>query len=324
MWLDRRRAQGARTPERFYNALHALYPEGTKITPSKLVAIDKHVIETNASRPIRWGDVTRQLLTDQGYAVWEQMVRAERDRTLIEIAVAQDRQRSRYYAALANWRRQYNVSPDDYPRGDAQTALSEVEAQNAKRVRSIESVLRLFRVRKLGELVDEHGRAAYAEKPRARKLKPGEVLVTSTTLERLGSCGTYVSRFQEYWPEGTVITKQLCVEHYENFEWAWAAQQLLDDRYATWERAAYREQEEIGRRIRELNTAHRNTLDRLTERRRADELTVEQYEAKVAQANTDHSRMRERMNTDHRTVFARTFADLYQLHPRPDLADYSV
>jgi hypothetical protein len=324
MWLDRRRAQAARTPERFYTALHALYPEGVKITTNRLVGIDRHVIDANPTRPIRWSDVAAQLLTEEGFRIWDDAFRVARDNTLTEVAVAQDRQRSRYYAALANWRKQYNVSPDDYPRGEAQTALTEIEQQNSQRVRSIDAKLRLFRVRKLGELIEEHGRPAYATKPRAPKLKPGEVLVTSTTLERLGSCSTYVSRFQEFWPEGTVITKQLCVEHYDNFEWAWAAQQLLDGKYSEWERTAYREQEEIGRRIREHTTARREVLDRLTQRRTANELTQEQYDAKVQQANDNHTRLHEQLNRDHRTVFARTFADLYQIHPRRDLAEYAA
>src|ERR1700733_11541241 len=51
--------------------------------------------------------------------------------------------------------------------------------------------------------------------------------VTAKLLCKKGACREQVSKFQELFPEGVVVTEELCVKHSAVFSWNWAAQNLL-------------------------------------------------------------------------------------------------
>lgn len=59
--------------------------------------------------------------------------------------------------------------------------------------------------------------------------------LTVDVLNMLGSCGMYVERFREDFPEtderyadGVEVTPELCVEHADRFQWEWAYETMLN------------------------------------------------------------------------------------------------
>ncbi len=53
--------------------------------------------------------------------------------------------------------------------------------------------------------------------------------ITLTMLRRAGACKPQVKRFAELFGEEADVTEELCVQHAQEFEWDWAASNLLDD-----------------------------------------------------------------------------------------------
>ena len=57
--------------------------------------------------------------------------------------------------------------------------------------------------------------------------------ITKRLLESKGACEEQVELFAQLFPKGVVLTKELCVEHAQRFDWDWAAEHLLEAR--AWE-----------------------------------------------------------------------------------------
>lgn len=336
MWLDEARARMYSVPEQFTTALAALYPDGTNVTKTKLLAIEKHATAaadasaTSSRRritppvaPINWTEVAQRVLTSDGYTAFNALRTERINATATSREIALDKQRARYYRARATWRAKYDVAPHSDVTGEALTALQELEKLNTGGGVN-PAADRRFAVHALADVMREHLRPELASRPRALELKPGEVLVTWRTLQNLGSCGTYIERFRDRWPEGTVITKQLCVDNADDFEWAWAASQLLDKGvYRDWETRYYREEEDLRRRSRELRRAYDERRQELLHQREAGTITAAQLREKQTTAREDFERINQIVQRDLRTVHARTFADLYAERPRPDLASHA-
>ena len=53
--------------------------------------------------------------------------------------------------------------------------------------------------------------------------------ITLRTLEAKGACRDQCKRFAALFPEGVEVTEALCIEHAAEFNWDWAAQNLLTD-----------------------------------------------------------------------------------------------
>ena len=51
--------------------------------------------------------------------------------------------------------------------------------------------------------------------------------VTVALLRKKGACSEQVTKFQELFPEGVMVTEELCVQHSEVFNWGWAVANLL-------------------------------------------------------------------------------------------------
>jgi hypothetical protein len=321
MWLDRKRAQTYRLPEEFITSLHELYADGTAITRSKLTAIERNVFKRE--RTFRWETVVARVLTTVGQAEFNTRVNAYTVENATSAEIALDLQRAKFYRARAAWRKKYNVNPHaTLENGEAATALAELEKLNQPGQTNV-TQLRKFQVQTLAELMTDHLRPELVGKPKALSLKPGEVLVTWRTLQQLGSCGTYVERFRDRWPEGTIITKEICVENYDDFEWGWAASQLLlSGGHHRWERAYYREEEELRRRLRELRRTYDERRDELRQLRVDGKLSAEELTRKQTEIKNDYDRISTVVNRELRTCAARMFADLYADQPRPDLASY--
>jgi hypothetical protein len=53
------------------------------------------------------------------------------------------------------------------------------------------------------------------------------MFVTRTTLMNLDACGDYRDAFDVLFPNGTLVTPELCVNHARVFSWDWAVDELL-------------------------------------------------------------------------------------------------
>jgi hypothetical protein len=53
------------------------------------------------------------------------------------------------------------------------------------------------------------------------------MFVNIHTLGRLDACYDYRDAFDVLFPNGTLVTPELCVQHSDSFEWGWAVEELL-------------------------------------------------------------------------------------------------
>ena len=51
--------------------------------------------------------------------------------------------------------------------------------------------------------------------------------ITKTLLKRKGACRIQLALFASYYPKGVVVTRELCLKHAHEFNWSWAAYNLL-------------------------------------------------------------------------------------------------
>jgi hypothetical protein len=70
-------------------------------------------------------------------------------------------------------------------------------------------------------------------------------MITYDTLRTAGACQEQRELFRQLFPKGTEVTEELCVRHAQDFDWEWAAENLLD--YAAWK--AYRAAETSAWRV---------------------------------------------------------------------------
>ena len=56
------------------------------------------------------------------------------------------------------------------------------------------------------------------------------VRVTAELLRAKYACGSQVVLFESLFPEGVEITQELCVKHARDFDWSWAAKNLLPEK----------------------------------------------------------------------------------------------
>ena len=54
--------------------------------------------------------------------------------------------------------------------------------------------------------------------------------VTAELLRAKYACGSQVVLFESLFPEGVEITQELCVKHARDFDWSWAAKNLLPEK----------------------------------------------------------------------------------------------
>jgi len=53
------------------------------------------------------------------------------------------------------------------------------------------------------------------------------MFVTRETLEQLDACDDYRDAFDVLFPNGALVTPELCVKHSDSFQWGWAVEELL-------------------------------------------------------------------------------------------------
>lgn len=62
----------------------------------------------------------------------------------------------------------------------------------------------------------------------ATSIRDGGLQVTYDDLNVIGACGDGLRKFRKHFPEtSVVITEELCVKHARDFDWHWAATELL-------------------------------------------------------------------------------------------------
>lgn len=319
IWLNAARARRVTHTPEFTNAIQQLWPNGTRMSMTKFEQVDAQAARNDHS--IDWHRVATRLLTHDGTRRFDAERTDDRELRVAE-AVALDRADAWRLTAQANWRRRYQITRSDRVDGDAYAAWTELEAEHRRRRRDAMRPLRRRDARRLGELAREHARHELYELPPTALLKPGEVLVTSNTLEELGSCGTYVDRFRSNWPEGTVITKELCVEHASSFEWHWAAANLLAPGHLSdWERRAERVFATGSDAIRNLDAEYRQHGAELRRQLNARAISRAQYDDKVQQAATAHDRRFRELRVSRDAAYAIAFAELYAEVPNPRLPE---
>ena len=53
--------------------------------------------------------------------------------------------------------------------------------------------------------------------------------ITKALLESKGACNTQVKLFAKLFPRGVTLTKAICMKHAQEFQWNWAAENLLSN-----------------------------------------------------------------------------------------------
>ena len=56
-----------------------------------------------------------------------------------------------------------------------------------------------------------------------------DMRITLSQLKSLNACKSQVDKFSELFGESVDVTPELCVSHAQDFDWGWAAKNLLTD-----------------------------------------------------------------------------------------------
>lgn len=321
MWLNKERLRGATYLRSFSNHFMALYPDGARVTPKKCEQIERRARAHNVQ--INWLDISSYLLTDTGYNNLRSAIRVINDETAVEYQAGMDASLGRYHTSMATWRRRHNVrvTPTSGPAHDELIAIHARQTRD-KNVAVLRRSVRYART--FGVLSSEYAQPAFKRKPRLVPVGDGEVLVTANTLHRLGACDTYVIRFGRHFPDGAVITTDLCVKHSAIFDWNWAAHRLLAPDYGdTW----HSDMDQLSQKsLQEQRDQRREHMEKVEELRRSlnrGEISSAEHDVQVATENARRQKINERLRHEYDTASARAFGELYAVHPNPILPTLS-
>ena len=317
MWLNDDRLRQVDATSRFRANFNELFPNGARITVKKCVQLERHARVNE--HELSWNTAAAVLLTQAGYDKFMTQQRALDVANYVARFSGVDAVRGRYHTALARWRRQHNINTNRITHAQ-QVERDEIERRYQDGKRRVIMLMTVPHARLFGELAEDNARNIVAAKPKNVQLRDGDVLVTANTLRQLGSCQGYVDLFRRNWPNGTVITPELCVKHYEQFEWGWAANNLLAlDHFSIWERRTYDRMDALGLMRSKESQKHRRDVSELIRQRDANELSLPDYDAKRAVELDRHMKERRRIELEQMVIYARTFGELYMEHPNPRL-----
>jgi hypothetical protein len=102
-------------------------------------------------------------------------------------------------------------------------------------------------------------------------VKPTSRTLTHATLMAEGPCSTYRARFTERFPEKVEVTVELAVSQASDWDWYWAAEQLLSrDGYRHWKKQLAASEEEHYNSLRPYEDLLSNAWDVAYRVREAD------------------------------------------------------
>lgn len=324
MWLNGRRVTEYGLARDVREAIVNLYPDGVKMSKKTVFEIEKYVAALGteaAPRSVDWMRMASSTLTGRAYRDFETRVGRKLNETTIERQARYERAHARYLNAVARWRVQYRIQPSSFVHPvAAREAVRPIEEawRKAQQANDVENrkVRRTVFIEMLQD--DANTRTALRTQPRSMRQPDGTVLVTSQTLRRLGSCDTYVDRFHDSWPNGTVITKELCVNNADRFDWGWAAGHLLaPNLYDRWVNNADAISEAASQRLRALDRQLNERLNGIQNL----SLTDRQRRTKERQIYDGYNDARAPLVQERDVAMASAFGDLYAEHPNPTLPD---
>jgi hypothetical protein len=326
MWLNAGRLRNLGISSAMVlNTFAEIFPEGMNVTATRCMRLERRVTENDAV--INWDDIAVNVLTQEGYAKFSADSSQWRRDHAMAHAIQLDRAKARYHTALARWRTEFNVHPNvgASVSRDAQVALAKIDRQYHLDERYAARERRKFKARLFGELSVDNGRPAYAEPSSAAQLAPNQVLVTAQTLRSLGSCDTYVLRFRRLWPDGTVITPELCLAHAREFDWHWAAYNLLQaPANRMWESTSTERTRELNVELNRHYAEYDDAVGKLRREHNAGRVTREQFRDKNGQLTQRHNDVVTRIQGQVAEVGARAFGELYVQHPREGLEQFAT
>lgn len=313
--LRRRGAQNSTV-----HAFTALWPNGTKMTSAKFIKLARECWKNDVLLNWRW--FSTSFLTYDGQLIYDNRQRTAHTQTYPELQAKRDLNQAAHYRALAAWRREFSVGPNSSGSRDARAKLREIDKTQHAGDRKITRELNAIEMNVFIALVDEHTVPTYNDKPRSAQQADGTVLVTSQTLRALNSCGEYIDRFHRSWPNGTVITEQLCLENYDRFDWGWAAQNLLaPGHYDEWVTTSRNQAAPLRVARQTLDTQYNTEYDVLRRKYNVGELTRQQYTSKSRELEQRYNTASDQSHRESSQTNARVFAELYARVPNPQLVE---
>ena len=309
---------GAR--DRVASTIGRLWPRGFVVTEVRCLRLYREWCKENPGRAFEWGTLAEVFLTHEGHNEYYTRHRQWQRDHGVERTAASEEADGRRLLAIARWRRQYGVTTG-IGSSEARAAYQEITDRYQAASFRLKNELGRFETRLFAELAAQYTKSQFVDAPKVVRVKDGEVLVTSQTLRALGSCGEYVNKFQRLFPDGTVITTELCVEHHDVFDWHWAASNLLDHRFETWDRESATASEALRRRRTELSVRLNDQVTRFEQNYRDGRLTARQYDDKRTLAYREHDRGIAEVDVELTKLRAQVFGDIYAKSPNPRLPE---
>lgn len=302
------------------NVFSGLWPDGTQMTPAKFTRLHREAAKANVT--INWRWFAENTLTHRGQHAYH----AKQDELYVETYPAlqprRDLAQAAYYRALATWRKKHNVGPHTRGDRDVRREFDAIETKRRDALRKVDLEYNRAEADTYTPLIEDYCVRILQTEPRSARQADGTVIVTSRTLETLGSCGEYVDKFQHSWPNGTVITEELCVQNHTRFDWGWAAANLLaPGNYDNWVAATRERNAPLQTTRHELDARYNSELSDLQSKYNQNQLTYQQYTRKLNELDNNFSTAVNTQNTERATVNARVFAEMYTRMPNPRLPE---
>lgn len=275
-----------------------------------------------------WHEIAKNSLSDEGQRVFTERATAISDAATTVTALRVARIEAAQARDYVRWLEQHQESAPNYT-DEQHTQLRETNAAYLEQLKTTINSSQADLARLFVELAGKYTIETLRTKPKAIKLAEGEVLVTAETLRKLSSCPPYIKKFQELFPDGTVINEEICVKHADAFDWYWAADRMLaPGMLGDWERATDTEQRDLvvdgvttEQRLGDAEREFNRRLTQLREYHNSGLITTETLSKKSHELENRRMEIYRERDQQYVIIKARTFAKMYADRPLPRLAD---
>jgi hypothetical protein len=316
--------------------MHNTFPNGFVLNARNMRVVSQAMARTLNENDFDWSSMIGIIFTPVGVDQYGRNngqtgndAAAELER---KVAVMNAERQARLFRDRAQFMKTYGVNLDALTTtrftSEQRTAFDVFEERNRKaRLRITATRQRQVQARieavLTHENADQYVREALQKPFDIPQPKEGEAVITGHTLANLGSCSDYVNRMYREFPDGVVITEDVCVTHHRTFDWYWAIERMVSGRHID-------EWNQLRVQLHNENIEVTQYRDALTEHeRRLGELERVASNGLITNRQYREKRMHEiaRWENDQRNTAsvesianARAFARIYAQHQRDDLA----
>lgn len=279
---------------------------------AEYVKMGYHILDLN--------DISRVVLQNNGqslYYRWQDSITCCEH--VIECDARIDAAYAKFHADRARWRRKWATQSQT---NEARDELRGYEARRNARIANARRRLFTAHARRFIEIASDDAYVSPGFRTKPLPLtQGGQFIVTVETLRNRGACSEYCGRFRRTFPDGSPITPEICTEHYQVFDWHWAAEQLLDVRvgYRLWTDRVSELSQELQTERRGVEDEYNRTTTDLRDAHDQGKISSTTFHRKLDVASQNYAQKITQLDQASRRARAQAFGELFQKHPYPHL-----